>query len=195
MLLPMAVAAALAASPSPQDTSISIAAAYTAILEHAGPRYPSRAGLPIVIADRAAKWQCAPFCVDTTLVEYELPAELVEQLTVGGLIEAACTEPERTIGCPSHRGRTFVRLGLPYQVPTDLHVLPGQGRLSHTRVRMGPVDGAEPVNVAVDVLIYGPCPPERSPCEYPDIEMYRYFLQLQPDRSFKVVARMLTGAV
>jgi hypothetical protein len=196
MPLPLYIAVALASSPTPQDTSISIVAAYTAILEHAASRYPSRAGLPIVIADKASNWACAPFCVDTTFVNHVLPTELVEQLTDSGLIEAACAEPDRTIGCPSHSGRTFIRLGLPYRVPTNLHVIPGQPlHPSINPIRTNPVDGAEPVDVGVDILIYGPCSAERSPCDYPDIEMYRYFLQLRPDRSFRVVARQLTGAV
>lgn len=196
MPLQLSIAVALAASATPPDTSISIVAAYTAVLEHAASRYPSRPGLPIVIAGNASNWDCAPFCADTTFVNYVLPAEVVEQLTDSGLIEAACTEPNRTIGCPSHSGRTFIRLGLPYRVRPNLHVIPGQPpHPSINPVRTSPVDGAEPVDVGIDILIYGPCSPERRPCEYPDIEIYRYFLQLQPDRSFKVVARQLTGAV
>jgi hypothetical protein len=192
----LSIALALTPSPTAQDTGISIVAAYTAVLEHASSRYPSTPGLPVVIADKASTWNCAPFCSDTTFVDQVLPTEVVEQLTDSGLIEAACTEPERTIGCPSQAGRTFIRLGLPYRVRTNLHVIPGQPLHPSTNpVRTGPVDGAEPVDVGMDILIYGPCSPERSPCDYPDIEMYRYFLQLRPDRSFKVVARQLTGAV
>jgi hypothetical protein len=173
MNLLLSIAVASVASPIPQDTSISIVAAYTAILEHAASRYPSRPGLPIVIADKASNWDCAPFCVDTTFVNHVLPTEVIEQLTDSGLIEATCREPRRAIGCPSNSGRTFIRLGLPYRVRPNLHVIPGQpAQPSINPVRTSPVDGAEPVDVGVDILIYGPCPAERSPCEYPDIEMY-----------------------
>ena len=195
MPLLLSFAVALAAPPSPQDTSISILAVYTAILEHAASRYPSRAEFRIVIADRASNWDCAPFCIDTTFVNHVLPTELVAQLTDAGLIEGSCTVPDRHIRCSSHPGRTFIRLGLPYRVRTNLHIVPGQRPPTFNRRRTSPVDGAEPVDVGVDLLIYGPCPPERSPCQYPDIEMYRYFLQLQPDGSFRVVARTLTGGV
>jgi hypothetical protein len=188
MLIPVAIAVFLTSYSHPQDTEIR---AYAAVLAHVHTKQPAR-GAPIIISNRATNHGCAPHCVDTVLINRRLSHHVVQSLKDKSLIVGTCEEPKGVLGCRRERGQKFVRLSIPYTVPGGVFVRPGHDE-RNPFVRSIDV-GGERVDVAVDVLVYGPCLSER-PCEYPDIYTYRYFLRLLPDGSYSVLARMLTGAV
>jgi hypothetical protein len=177
------------------DTSISVLRVYEAVLTDVSTRPGSRRGVRVVISDRIAKGLCAPHCRDTASVVMSLPTDIRTQLRESGLIGAACREPDSTIGCPEYQHRTFVRLGVPYQVPSGLRVRPGEGIPPAILIKGEDEEQGVEVHVGIDVLVYWPCSPDRSPCEYLDIIVFRYFLRREADRSYHVVSRMITGAV
>lgn len=121
-----------------------------------------------------------------------LPTEIRTQLRDIGLIEAVC---RGSIGCSEYQYHTFVRLGIPYQVPSGLRVRAGEGIPPAILIRGEDEEQGVEVHVGIDVLVYWPCSPHRSPCEYHDIIVFRYFLRREADRSYRVVSRMITGAV
>jgi hypothetical protein len=172
-----------------QDSIILDVVVYLAVLEHAVSTSSSRPGLPVVIEKRVARYGCAPFCADTTFFERVISDDEIETLKNRNLIIAACRQPDRTIGCSAAAGHTFVRLGVPYRTPSDLRVQAGDGDMVAILRRDGdPVS----VHVGVNVLIFEPCVPEQAPCDYPNIDLYTYFLQAVGE-SYRVVARMHTG--
>lgn len=187
MLFVMAVLSLSA--PLHQDTSLITVPVFKAVLEHAAPRYPSRPGLRVVISDRVATGNCIPPCAGTPVIR-EIPREIVRQLQESNLIAGAC---RGGMGCPGFSGHTFIRMSLPFRLPSGYRVLPG---VEHVNGILGPGPSfiGELVHVGVEVLVYGPCPKGQS-CEYPDIVLYQYFLQEQPDGSYRVVSRAITGMV
>ena len=163
------IAALLVASlAQEQDSALISVSVFKPVIEHAAVRYPTRPGLRVVISDRVAKGECIPPCRDTTRVIRRIPAEVVRQLQTSGVIVGACVG---NMGCPHPLGETFVRLGIPYRMPSGFRVLPGEGDPS-VIVGTAATDRGEIVHVGIEVLVYGPCPKERQPCEYPDIVLF-----------------------
>src|SRR5688572_10702985 len=160
-----------------QDTALITVPVFQPVIEHAAPRYPSRKGVKVVLSDRVAKGNCIPPCAETGRMVRVIPAEVARQLQASGAIAGTCAGQ---MGCPGFPGHTFIRLSIPYRLPTGYRVLPGDGSLS-LLVGTGPSFIGEVVHVALEVFVYGPCLKDREPCEYPDIVLSQYFLQQQAD--------------
>lgn len=173
-----------------RDTALISTPVFKAVIDHAAGHHPSRPGLRVVLSNRAHKRECMPLCRDTTSVGHSIPPDVLRDLQASGTIVDSCYGD---LGCPSPSGQTFVRLSIPYRLPAGFRVLAGEGNPMH--VLGSESDRGEIVHIGLEVLVYGPCPKEREPCEFPDIVMYQYYLQEQADRSYRVVSRVVTGRV
>jgi hypothetical protein len=189
-VLLITAALSLSIAAQERDTTLAGVPVFEPVIKHAAPRYPSRPGLRVVISDSIWTRECIPTCRDTTRITRSVAPEVVRQLRAKDVIAAACTGG---MGCGGYPEHTFIRFGIPYRLPSGFRVLPGDGSLS--LMSSAAKDRGEIVHVGVEVLVYGPCPKEREPCEFPDIVLFQYFLQEQPDGSYRVVSSMVTGQV
>jgi hypothetical protein len=171
---------------------------YAPILEHARTAYPARPGLPVVFSETISDVECAPHCGDSTAFRQRHSAELIRQLRSRGLIQATCRTRVGRLGCPSHPKHLFVALSSIRALRNGTKIEPVmEPRAAGADAGGGSDSLAVPVDVWVEAVVYAPCPaPVGSDrCRSPDAVGYRYFLQTQPDGTYRVVARLIAWQI
>lgn len=193
MLTPL-LAAWLALQPVVStDTLPDVVAVYTPILESLLEQAPTPPGVPVVL-------NAMVYPGISGQAGRSHPREVLQRLVAGSAVEMRTCAVSDEAGCLP-QGR-YVRVSLGEVIHLlerpRVKVLPPEGTPGislDAALAAVPDNEAVPVIAAVDVVLHTPCPaPETSErCRVPDIATYRYFLDCNPDGTFRVVTRWLTG--
>jgi hypothetical protein len=181
------------AAPGGSNDDVAI---YRPLLDHLRSAPPVTLIHPVTLAEHVYQGSCHLHC-DAGARTHD--PRTLRTLRRQGMIADWCRVPDARISC-GPRGNSFVALGRVIRMRPGVRVAPIldlRPGMRYVEAEAATAKSAYvPAAVAVDALLYLPCA-DRSPegCRFPDVTMYRYFLQPQPDGTYRVVARIPTGAV
>lgn len=176
------------------DTATDPVAVYSPVLEHVLANAPMGMEVPVVIRRNV-------YAGVSGQVNKTHPTEMLQRLATSNRINISCPESLRSKDCELPHGR---HISVGFGEVIDLaegqrvKVLPDEGTPGvplDRALEAIPDNAAVPATAAVDVVLHTPCPapPTSDRCRTPDISIYRYFLDTNPNGTYRVVTRWLSG--
>jgi hypothetical protein len=172
-------------------------AVYRPVLEHVTREWPVRLLRPVTLNRAVYRSNCHFHCGGDGQNHAAL---VLTGLRRARLVAGWCDVPTARVSCGPSRN-IFVSLGpvisitRGVRVPATMNLPPG--RPLPDILAAIPDSAKVSAHAAVDLLLYVPCTaaPDSERCAQPDIVMYRYYLEHDGSGGYRVVSRLMTGAV